>query len=95
MTEYIPLICTIIGCLITMYGCFTGVKRALSTNSYEQGQKDANIANELRNINQKLDDVIKDTISREEFAEYKQRQAVQDQRIIALEKNVFKKERDE
>lgn len=78
-----------------MYGCFTGVKRALSTNSYEQGQKDANIANELRNINQKLDDVIKDTISREEFAEYKQRQAVQDQRIIALEKNVFKKERDE
>ena len=87
MTEYIPLICTVIGCLITMYGCFTGVKKALSTNSYEQGQKDANIANELRNINQKLDDVIKDTVNREEFAEFKQR-------IVALEKNVFKKTGD-
>ena len=95
MTEYIPLICTVIGCVVGVAGFFLGQKKGLSTNAYEQGQKDANIANELRNINQKLDDVIKDTVSREEFAEYKQRQAVQDQRIIALEKNAFKKERDE
>ena len=90
MKEYIPLICTVIGCLITMYGCFTGVKKALSSNSYDQGIKDANIANELKNINQKLDNVIKETVNREEFSEYKQRQAVQEQRIVALEKHVFK-----
>ena len=84
MTEYIPLICTIIGCVIGVAGFVLGQKKGLSTNAYEQGQKDANIANELRNINQKLDDVIKDTVNREEFAEFKQR-------VVALEKNVFKK----
>lgn len=87
MKEYIPLICTIIGCVIGVLGFVLGQKKGLSTNAYEQGQKDANIANELRNINQKLDDVIKDTVNREEFAEYKQR-------IVALEKNVFKKTGD-
>ena len=87
MTEYIPLICTIIGCVIGVAGFVIGQKRGLSTNAYEQGRKDANIANELRNINQKLDDVIKDTVNREEFAEFKQR-------IVALEKNVFKKTGD-
>ena len=71
MTEYIPLICTIIGCVIGVAGFILGQKKGLSTNAYEQGQKDANIANELRNINQKLDDVIKDTVNREEFAEFK------------------------
>ena len=94
MKEYIPLICTVIGCLITMYGCFTGVKKALSSNSYDQGIKDANIANELKNINQKLDNVIKETVSREEFLEHKQKDAVQDQRIVALEKQVFKNKED-
>ena len=87
MAEYIPLICTIIGCVIGVAGFVIGQKRGLSTNAYEQGRKDANIANELRNINQKLDDVIKDTVNREEFAEFKQR-------IVALEKNVFKKTGD-
>ena len=87
MTEYIPLICTVIGCVIGVAGFVIGQKRGLSTNAYEQGRKDANIANELRNINQKLDDVIKDTVNREEFAEFKQR-------IVALEKNVFKKTGD-
>ena len=88
MTEYVPLICTVIGCVIGVAGFFIGQKRGLAANSYEQGQKDANIANELRNINQKLDDVIKDTVNREEFAEFKQR-------IVALEKNVFKKRGDD
>ncbi len=88
MAEYIPLICTVIGCIIGVAGFFLGQKKGLSTNAYEQGQKDANITNELRNINQKLDGVIKDTVNREEFAEYKQR-------VVALEKNVFKKRGDE
>ena len=95
MTDYIPLVCTIIGCIIAILGFFIGQKKGLAANAYEQGVKDANIANELKNINQKLDEVIKDTVNKEEFAEYKQKQAVIEQRIIALEKNVFKKGRDE
>ena len=84
MVEYIPLACTIIGCFIGVMGFFLGQKKGLSTNAYEQGVKDTRIENELKNINQKLDDVIKDTVSREEFAEYKQK-------VFALEKIVFKK----
>lgn len=87
MAEYIPLICTVIGCVIGVAGFFLGQKKGLATNAYEQGVKDTRIENELKNINQKLDDVIKDTVNREEFAEYKQR-------IVALEKTVFKKSGD-
>lgn len=82
--QYLPIICTVLSCVLAVTGFFLGQKNGLKSNSYEQGQKDANIANELKNINKKLDDVIKDTVSREEFAEYKQR-------IVVLEKNVFKK----
>ena len=92
MTEYIPLIWTVIGCIIGVVGFFLGQKKGLSTNAYEQGQKDANIANELKNINQKLDNVIKDTVNREEFSEFKQKEAVLEQRVVELEKNVFRKD---
>lgn len=111
MTEYIPLICTVVGCVIGVAGFFIGQKKGLATNSYEQGLKDANIASELKAINTKLDEVIKNTISQKEFAEYKQliattladtvsqkdfmellqKFAVMEQKVIALEKNVFKK----
>ena len=92
MADYIPLVCTIIGCIIGVLGFFFGQKKGLTANAYDQGVKDANITNELKNINQKLDEVIKDTVNREEFAEFKQKQAVIEQRVVALEKNVFRKE---
>jgi hypothetical protein len=85
MYEFIPLICTIIGCVIVVMGFFIGQKKGLSSNAYEQGQKDANISNELKNINQKLDEVIKKSITREEFAEIKQK-------VKALEHKVFSEE---
>lgn len=66
-------------------GFVIGQKKGLSSNAYEEGLKDANITNELKNINRKLDDVIRNTVTREQFAEFKQR-------VVALEKTVFKKE---